>query len=359
MSLLRLGIHNLRVFQQADIELSATLNLFTGANAAGKTTILEAVHLLAAARSFRSTQLSDLLREGESVFRATGILQTPKGQRIPLGIERSRAGLIMKAAGQPVKKVSELAVWLPSQVIHPDSHLLISGGPKQRRRYLDWGLFHVEPSFFPEWQRYDRALRQRNAALKTGRFRQADQAWDPTLEQAAETIHRLRQAYVDQLSAVLPEFTRALSGDSVFGIEYQPGWDTGTPLAQVLAETLDRDRRRGFTCAGPHRAELVFTLDGRRAQHYVSRGQEKMLVIALILAQAELFSRRTGKACVILLDDLAAELDANHQQGLLDILRPMQVQLFITMVSAGGLTFDLWPDRKVFHVEHGAVREVL
>jgi DNA replication and repair protein RecF len=359
MSLIRLGIHNLRVFKQADIELSGSLNLFTGDNAAGKTTILEAVHLLAAARSFRSTQLSDLLRQGEQLFRVTGSLLTAQGQYLPLGIERSREGLTMKAAGQKLKKVSELAIWLPAQVIHPDSHLLISGGPKQRRRFLDWGLFHVEQSFFPEWQRYDKALRQRNAALKAGQFRQTEQAWDLMLEQAAAVIHALRVQYLQELMAVLPAFTQALSGNSVFDIEYQPGWDTDKPLSQVLAETIQRDRQRGFTCAGPHRAELVFSLDGRRAQHYVSRGQEKMLVIALILAQAELFSRRTGKSCVILVDDLAAELDATHQQTLLDILRPMRVQLFITMVNTAGLGFDQWPERKMFHVEHGEIREVL
>lgn len=359
MSLYRLGLYNLRGFSSVEIEPSRSLNLLLGSNAAGKTTILEAVYLLSTARSFRSTQLSELVRHGEQMFRITAAVSAIQERTVSLGIEKSRSGLTLKAAGRKLNRVSELATWLPTQVIHPDSHYLVNGGPKQRRRFLDWGLFHVEQSFFPAWQRYDKALKQRNATLKLRNSQGTERAWDPELSAMAEKIHRLRQAYLSEYAVVLPQFTDGLMGKHAFKVDYEPGWDADRRLEDVLAESLPRDRQRGFTCSGPHRANLVFRLDGHRIQHYVSRGQEKMLVAALILAQVELFIRRTGRRCIILLDDFAAELDADHQQRLLELLRPMEVQLFIAMVSKGNLQLDQWPDMKTFHVEHGHITEML
>lgn len=359
MSLYRLGLHNLRGFSSVEIEPSRSLNLLLGSNAAGKTTVLEAVYLLSTARSFRSTQLSDLVRHGEQIFRVTATVLTAEGRSVTLGIEKSRTGLTLKAAGRKLSRVSELAAWVPSQVMHPDSHLLVNGGPKQRRRFLDWGLFHVEQSFFPAWQRYDKALKQRNATLKLRNSQGTERAWDPELSAMAEKIHRLRQAYLAEYAAVLPMFTQGLVGEHAFTVDYEPGWNADRRLEDVLTETLARDRQKGFTCSGPHRADLVFRLDGRRIQHFVSRGQEKMLVAALILAQVALFIRRTGRPCVVLMDDFAAELDAEHQQRLLDLLRPLDVQLFITMVNKGGLRLDQWPDMKTFHVEHGRIMEMV
>lgn len=359
MSLYRLGLHNLRGFSAVELEPSQSLNLLLGSNAAGKTTVLEGIYLLSTARSFRSTQLSELVRHGEQLFRVTAAVSTSEGRTVSLGIEKSRSGLALRAAGRKLSRVSELATWIPTQAIHPDSHFLVSGGPKQRRRFLDWGLFHVEQSFFPVWQRYDKALKQRNAALKLRNSQGLERAWDPELSATAQQIHQLRKAYLSEYQKVLPFFARGLAGEHNFQVEYEPGWDAERRLEDVLAETLPRDRQKGFTCSGPHRANLVFRLDGRRIQHYVSRGQEKMLVSALILAQVELFIKRTGRRCVVLLDDFAAELDAEHQQRLLELVRPMRVQLFLTMVSKGNLRLDQWPEMKTFHVEHGGVTEMV
>lgn len=359
MSLYRLGLRNLRGFSSVEIEPSQSLNLLLGSNAAGKTTVLEAIHLLSTARSFRSAHLSDLVRYGEPMFQVTAAVSSSSGRAVHLGIEKSRSGLMLKAAGQKLSRVSELAAWLPSQVIHPDSHFLVNGGPKQRRRFLDWGLFHVEQSFFPAWQRYDKALKQRNATLKLRGTQGLERAWDPELSAMAGKIHQLRNDYLSEYRNGLPFFAGGLVGEHAFQVDYEPGWDVARPLADVLSETLSRDRQKGFTCSGPHRADLIFRLNGRRIQHYVSRGQEKMLVAALILAQVELFIKRTGRRCVVLLDDFAAELDSAHQQRLLELLRPMEVQLFLTMVTQGNLKLDQWPDMKTFHVEHGAITEVI
>ncbi len=359
MSLLSLNISNLRILAEASIEPSLGLNLIYGENASGKTSILEGIHLLATARSFRSANLADIRRYGEQNVRVTAKVTSAAGDSAFIGIEKSADVLNMRAAGEKLTRVSALAAWLPVQIIHPDSHQLVSGGPKLRRQFLDWGVFHVEHAFIQVWRRYDQALKQRNAALKAQSPNKAVMAWDKTLNEAADAIHTLRLKYVEALLEVFPGFTQAISGEHGFQLGYQAGWDTSQPLSTLLLENLAKDRQRGFTSVGPHRADLVFRMDERRAKPQVSRGQQKMLVMALSLAQAELFSQQTGRSCVILLDDLAAELDNVHRGKLLAILQKMALQVFITAVSKEALDISTWQDAKVFHVEHGQVKEVV
>lgn len=359
MTIRHLGIENFRILENVRLEPSPRLNLIFGDNAAGKTSVLEAVTVLSSARSFRSASLSDLVRHGSDGFRVTGKVEQRDGGVTPLGLQRDSSGVMLRVAGRPASRASELSGRLPVQVIHPDSHILVSGGPKQRRRFMDWGVFHVEHGFLEAWRRYDKALRQRNAALKTGGSMAAASAWDGTLGESAEVIHALRLRHIDALNAVLPRYTRAIAGDHDVSVEYRAGWDTGQPLAEVLGKTRDRDRRRGFTCAGPHRAELVFRVDGHAAENYVSRGQQKMLVVSLLLAQVALFGRSTGRRCVLLLDDLAAELDEAHRSRLLGVLEPMDVQIFITTVSRDVLAVQSWSPVGMFHVEQGRIREVV
>jgi DNA replication and repair protein RecF len=360
MRILRLGLENLRIFSHVELEQLGRVNVIYGPNAAGKTTVLEAIHVLATTRSFRSPNILDLLRYEASALRITAKISGPAGgASIPLGLERNRQGLTLRAAGRRLQRTSELATWLPVQVIHPDSHQLVSGGPKHRRRFLDWGVFHVEPMFQESWRRYDRALRQRNAALKTRRSAQSEEAaWDLELSEGAIRLDSMRRQYLQELCEILPQFTGAIAGGGHYGLEYQPGWDTARPLHEELRATLERDRKRGFTCSGPHRAELLLTVNGHRAQQTVSRGQQKMLVTALILAQAELLARRTGKSSVLLLDDLLAELDAEHRRRVLAILRDMQVQVFMTTVDRGSVDLTGWDDIRLFHVEQGRLTEV-
>ncbi len=359
MGISRFTIKNIRVIESAEFEFSPQLNIILGPNGSGKTSILEAIHLLGTARSFRSSSLQDVLKHQADTFQVTGKITARQGQSIGLGFEKNKPGLRMKAGAQPLKRVSELASWLPQQIIHPDSHLLISGGPKQRRRFLDWGVFHVEPKFLPVWRRYDKALKQRNASLKYRERPKLEQVWDQELSASAQIVHQQRKAYVDQLSEVLPKFSRAIVDVEDCSIDYQPGWDVGRPLDEILVEQLDKDRQRGFTCSGPHRAELIFRVNDKPAQQFVSRGQQKMLVCALFLAQTQLLMQETGNKAIVLLDDLTAELDNTHQSRLLEVLQAMRVQVFITAVNVKGIELQGWEGFKMFHVEHGNVSEMV
>jgi DNA replication and repair protein RecF len=300
----------------------------------------------------------ELLRHGSDTLQVMAKVISTQGREIALGLERSRDSLMLRAAGKRVHRASELAQWLPAQIVHPDSHQLISGGPKGRRRFLDWGVFHVEPGFQTVWRRYDKALKQRNAALRSRS--PVDQAWNSELSTSAAEIDRMRGGYVEELRAIVPEFIKAMMERVEFELQYYPGWDQSHhSLQQELAQTLARDRKRGFTCSGPHRADLIFNHQGQRAVEVISRGQQKMLVVALFLAQAELLTRKTGRSSVLLFDDLAAELDQEHRQKALEVLERMAVQVFITALDKDVVRPSTGIDVKWFHVEHGRLAEVI
>jgi DNA replication and repair protein RecF len=359
MRIKSLGIRNLRVFPAADIPSFGRLNLIYGPNASGKTSLLEAIYLLATSRSFRTNNMLDLLRHGSEVLQVTAKVLDNQDRSIALGLERTRDSLILRAAGKRITRASELAQWLPAQIVHPDSHQLISGGPKGRRRFLDWGVFHVEPGFQAAWRRYDKALKQRNASLRARASGSLEKVWDSELNETALQIERMRQRYVEELSGILPGFIAALMGPVDFGLQYYRGWDQNHSLLEELAHSLGRDRKRGFTCSGPHRADLVFTHGNQRAAQVVSRGQQKMLIVAMFLAQAELLTKWTGRSSVLLFDDLPAELDQAHRQRALALLEKMAVQVFITALDKDAVQTSVQADLKRFHVEHGHLVEVV
>ena len=359
MPLKKLEIANFRNLEQVDIEPAAGINLLYGDNASGKTSILEAISVLSSLRSFRCANINELVRHQCSGFRLTAKVDEKDGRETMLGIQREQSLFTIKANGSKVTKTSELSVKVPVQVIHPDSHFLINGGPKQRRRFLDWGVFHVEPRFLPAWRRYERSLKQRNAALRSGLGWKAASAWDYAMAEAAEVVHQYRQDYIVSLQHLLPEFAQHIVGTTKVEVEYRSGWDNSLPLQDALHATRQRDLQRGFTCTGPHRAELVFKVDGKHADNYVSRGQQKMLVFALLLSQVQLFTNIMQQHCVILLDDLAAELDLCHQQRVLQSFQQLFAQVFITAIDRSVIPLDEYQQAKVFHVEHGCIQEVV
>ncbi len=359
MVIKQLSIEDFRNIQHESLEPSPGLNLFYGDNASGKTSILEAINVLSSLRSFRSAKLTELERYGQQGFKVYGVLLDESGRKQPVGIARVNDELDLRVAGAKIKKTSDLASKLPVQIVHPDSHFIISGGPKQRRRFIDWGVFHVEHEYHIQWRKYEKALSQRNAALRQNHYRWSDNAWNTVLGDVAKRVHSYRKHYLESLQAILSRYSCEISGTNKVDMAYYPGWDTDKELASVLEETLERDKKRGFTCSGPHRADLIFTIEGKPAAKHISRGQQKMLVFAMLLSQVALFRQRTQKNCVLLLDDLAAELDLKHRTRLLTLLQEMSVQLFITSVSRDSIILDGWPKHKMFHVEHGKIREVV
>src|SRR5699024_4616011 len=212
-------------------------------------------------------------------------------------------------------------------------HRLLEQGPKYRRSFLDWGVFHVEQRFFLAWRQYRRALRQRNRALRADAPRQAIQAWEPELIRTTEIIDDARRHYVQRLVAMLPRSVLSLLGTDVPKISYYPGWRKGVSYADSLNSHLDGDRKLRYTQTGPHRADVRVSAAGVQARAHVSRGQQKLLVVAMLLAQARLMYEATGTAPILLIDDLMAELGRPYLATLLEAIQRLEVQCFMTTLD--------------------------
>ena len=365
MRLTRLEVRNLRRFESVEMAPGPGLNLLTGANGAGKTSVLEAVHLLAYGRSFRGRVRDGVVRTGApalEVFAEWEESGADGAVRRRVGLRHAGQTWSGRVDGATVSQLGELCAALAALTFEPGSHALLSGGGEPRRRYLDWGLFHVEQdasghAFFQTWRRYARALKQRNALLRQGgaALRQLD-AWDAELASAGEPLDAFRQAYLERLQPFLAERSRDLVpmlGDAAF--QGQSGWRSDQlSLADALLLARDRDIAAGFTSVGPHRADWRIVHAARPAQEALSRGQAKLTALAVLLAQAEDFAARRGQWPVVLLDDVSSELDQAHQRRLVEYLHRSGAQVLITGNEAPASLRDD-PDTAVFHVEQGTL----
>ncbi len=360
MSLKKLHIRGVRNLQSVLLDDCGHINIFTGSNGSGKTSILEAIYILGSARSFRSVRLGQVINHLATRCVVYGELEHVAGQtKGSVGVMRSRGEQqLFKINGHPVHAAAQLAGLLPQQLINADTFSLLEGGARVRRQFLDWGVFHVEPDFLSCWRRAQRALKHRNGLLRRGRMSAEEmQPWDTELAACAEIIDRMRAAYLRRLRPVFLQELGALTLLERPDIEYHRGWPADSSLEQVLRRDLPRDTRRGLTHSGPHRADLDIRIEGRSAEQVLSRGQEKLLVCALRLAQGILLHELTGKTCIYLVDDLPSELDMHHRRALCLRLAGMRSQVFVTATDAESLR-GCWGDAqttRLFHVERGMV----
>lgn len=310
--------------------------------------------VLARGRSFRTTQAADLIGPQEETFRVFAVARDGHGHDHRLGLERSGNRWRGRKNGEDLSQISQLTRSLPLTLMEPDSHLLVSGHPDVRRRYIDWGMFHVEHEFLGIWRRYSKALKQRNAALRQGQLAVLD-SLDVVLAEQGQRLTELRRAHCAQLAHDLQPLLHELDGGDLEAItvSFQPGWSGGR-FEEALQRNRERDLERGQTLAGPHRADLGLQCDKYPARAVLSRGEQKMLAAALLLAQAELLARG-GENPVLLLDDLASEFDASHSDRVLERALATGAQVWVT----GTREMAPGTGRAVFHVEQGRLRMVV
>jgi DNA replication and repair protein RecF len=359
MHLMQLQIRNFRNLREADFLPVNGVNLITGKNASGKTSLLESIYYLSHVRSFRTPHVSDLIHRNSDQLQVFARIAADNDNEIPIGIRRSKNKLEVRVNRQAVHRVADIATQFPVQAIHPDSYKLITGSPSQRRQYIDWGVFHVEHGFFEAWQRYKRALSQRNAALKSKQDDGFCTLWDKELGQTAGYIDKLRKTYLLDLQPYMEAMTSLFFPDREVEVVYRRGWSNEHDLLELLKTELKKERFKGFTQHGPHRAELSIRVDGQSAQTGISRGQQKVLVALLRLAQASQFMESTGRMCVLLYDDLAAELDSQHREKILSVLVEMRAQIFLTAIEPEQIDLSSWSDKKMFHVEQGQLKDLI
>ncbi len=359
MGLCEITIRNFRILESVSLALSPTLNVITGRNASGKTSFLESLHFLSRARSFRPVRTENLIRHRSDSLLVAGRIEDSNGRIVPLGIERSRKETRARLDGRTVTGIAQLSQALPLLALHPESHELVSGGPAERRAFLDWGVFHQEIGFLEAWQRYQRALMQRNKSIKSAQSASAIRAWDSQLIEQAERIDQARQTYFDQLLQQIDAYQATLLPGRSLEIAYRRGWPNDELIRDVLAGSLHTDREQGFTRHGPHRAELAIRFEGMPADKTASRGQQKVIVALLKIAQAAQYSKAVGRSCVFVIDDLPSELDEIHRGVCLQALAELNTQVFVSAIHEDDLDLRAWKDIKMFHVEHGVIQELV
>lgn len=275
-----------------------------------------------------------------------------------VGLEKIRQGKTKIKIGNSNNSISELAKLLPLQLINPTSYYLLSGGPKARRQFIDWGVFHVEPKFFQVWQRFQQILKQRNAALQQQIPINQIKIWDVELIEAANQITLLREKYVRQLTPLINELINKLLTLQGLSIDFYQGWDKKFSLDLILTNSITRDYKLTYTQFGPHRADLLIKLNGNPVHEVLSRGEQKLLMCALRLAQGILLKKITAKSCIYLFDDLLAELDPAKQNLLMHLLHSLESQVFITTIEKT-LIQALEPSvlGKIFQVQQGKIIE--
>lgn len=340
------GVRNL---QRLELVPEPGINVVVGPNAAGKTSLLEAIYFVARTRSFRTARPQQMIAHDHS---ALWVRAEVAGHT--LGVARDRQETQVRLDGRDGQSLSELARYLPVQVINNEHQRLLLDGPGVRRAFMNWAVFHVEPAYSEVWGQYVRTLRQRNAALRAGEPRWA-WAYDEGLARAAEAVdHHRRRVF----SALQPRW-QALVADwlptEVLELDYRPGWRSDAPLAERLQAQRALDEQRGYTNSGPHRADLSFRAGGVEAQHRLSRGQQKLLVLALLLAQAGATYALTGQNLILLVDDLAAELDAERRAAVVKAIMDSGNQAFLTAISPADIPLGADAARW-FHVEQGCIQ---
>jgi DNA replication and repair protein RecF len=369
--LTRIEISGLRNLNSVSLSLSSNINLLYGENGSGKTSLLEALSLLGLGRSFRSHKTRSLISHDQSTLTTFAEIEG-MGLTSSVGLQKSRNGnTLIRINGQAAPSAAALAQLLPLQILNADSFQLIEGSPLQRRRFLDWMVFHVKPGFIEPWRRLQRLIKQRNSLLRRDKITRLDLVpWDKEFAELSEIIHRMRQTVFEEFSVLAKVLVDDFAeGFASIDIAYLPGWNTEQAYDESLAESFDRDVRDGYTHIGPHRADLKFTAEGKPAAEVLSRGQEKSLIAALHIAQAKLYQDKTKNPCVFLVDDLLAELDSKNTVRLAAWLNRLKGQAFITGVSKE-LLLAAWETEKdasmstegseikLFHVEQGIISPV-
>jgi DNA replication and repair protein RecF len=328
MALRRLQVTDFRCLQSAQLDLDPQFTLISGPNASGKTSVLEAIYLLGRGRSFRTRRIEQLIRKGSDRFVLFGEIEATD-RRFGVGVEGGPTAIRGKVGGEFIRSLTELALALPVQIIDPEVHRLIEEGPARRRRFLDWGVFHVEPEFMGHWQRFHQALRQRNAALKARQSRTLILAWDADLVRYGGLLSEARERYISSLAIEVGQIGRRLL-DLEPAIAYRRGWPRDAEFATALEASLALDQERGFTQIGPQRADLQISLGGTAVRDRVSRGQQKLLSAALLLAQVRLFPPSAAVQPTLLLDDPGAELDDARLGALIREVSAQHAQLVVT-----------------------------
>jgi DNA replication and repair protein RecF len=351
-------IHQFRNIQQAKLQLSHGMNLIYGLNGSGKTAVLEALFYLNTGRSFRCHKTKNIINYQSDKSTITATLTNKSTQeQVSLGVQKAKdEGLNLRVNRKPGKNWAELARWLPLQLITPESLSLMIDGPGGRRSFIDWGVFYTQDSYQKTWAQFKYLLKQRNALLKQKQAHNCLEAWNTQLIHFAEQVTSARASYSQNLVKTVQPLLEAWFPEHELRLTYFQGWDKSKTFKQALINSQERDKIQGYTQIGPQKADLKIVCQNEPVDQVLSRGQLKLLVCALKIAQSMLLHQTHQKQAVFLIDDLASELDKQHRSLILEQLTTLDTQTILTTIEPESITELLSRDpQTLFHVKQGAI----
>jgi DNA replication and repair protein RecF len=357
MPLERLKTYQFRNLDNINLTFNSGLNVIFGMNASGKTSLLEAAHVLCSGKSFLRASPQKLQQFNSIDFSLNGIMNHHEQPHRYQYLWKDHS-VHLKINEQIVRKISRYALQQPVQAITPASFKLIDESPEIRRRFIDWGVFHVKHQYIDAWHRYQRSLSQRNAMLSQAKGKSL-MPWDIEYAKSCEIIDRYRSEYIAALQSTFANIVKRLLPDTLVTIGYHRGWGKDSHLNDLLTQSQSRDIERGYTYYGPQRAELNIVLNGHPAKDTASRGQKKLITYALYIAQAEIQQEQGEYSGLLLVDDLPSELDEEHRSLVLDLLTDLPMQVILSCIDPTDIEQVVKHSTKLFHVKQGKVEVVL
>ena len=357
MYITEVSLQNFRNLAQLKIEPSEGINVIYGSNAQGKTNFLESLYFCAMGRSLRGKSDQQLIRfeEEESHIRML-VQRKQRYDRIDVHLKKDeKKGIAVN--GLPVRKLGDLFGTLYAVIFSPEDLSLVKDGPAERRRFLDMELCQLSKVYYYDLQQYYRILKQRNNLLKEIQKKPQLQetlfVWDDQLAKYGERIIAARKRFLIRLDEIAAEKLSQLTGgrDHLQTI-YKPNCEEGM-LAEKLRKNIDRDIYFGSTQSGPHKDDILFSIDGREVKVYGSQGQQRTTALAARLAEIDLIREETGEEPVLLLDDVFSELDENRQKFLLQSIEGLQA--FVTCTGIEDSVRKYISKDNLFYVDNGVI----
>lgn len=359
MTVARLTTQCFRNLGSGSIDFHPALNFIVGDNGSGKSSLLEALFFLGHGKSFRTSKLDSLVCYEQHKFVVS--VKDEKGSQLGLSRDVSSGLTSIKIDGEHQSRLSELAKNFAVQIITPESFKLFFGGPKERRRFTDLGMFHVKHSFSAQWRNFSRLLKQRNACIRSNVDDATLAYWSEQFCQSSLSVAEERRTYIDDLILELKVWLEILLpkiADSV-SVQYLQGWPQKRELADVLLANREREQSYGYSLYGAHKFDVKFLLDKKNIETQLSRGQQKLFLLALTFAQAKIIAKVNRVKPILMIDDIGAELDSTSRSALSSAIAFLNCQVIITAIEKNVLhpfAEETSSDNyKVFHVKHGEI----